>query len=151
MTGTKICYENPLLCSFSLQLIFLFRTVVLRKLFDIRFSYKHCNFSRRCLLVKMTSKTVIRPINSYWLCSYRYSTAISHWRQPRADRLWTRRGKRRHYHSWRLQNTSTNKRLGYKGIFWHRWKAYGGMPQHYVWKVIRVLPLGVGCLFYFYP
>ena len=25
-----------------------FRTAVLRKLFDIRFSYKHCNFSRVC-------------------------------------------------------------------------------------------------------
>ena len=30
---------------------------VLRKLFDIRFSYKHCNFSHVCLLVKMASKT----------------------------------------------------------------------------------------------
>ena len=27
-----------------------FKTVVLRKLFDITFSYKHCNFSRVCLL-----------------------------------------------------------------------------------------------------
>ena len=35
---------------------------VLRKLFDIRFSYKHCNFSRGCLLVKMASKTVTRSI-----------------------------------------------------------------------------------------
>ena len=35
-----------------------FRTAVLRKFLDIRFSYKHCNFSRGCLLVK----TVIRPI-----------------------------------------------------------------------------------------
>ena len=34
-----------------------FRTAVLRKLFDNRFSYKHCNFSRVCLLVKMGSKT----------------------------------------------------------------------------------------------
>ena len=39
-----------------------FRTAVLRKLFDIRFSYKHCNFSRVCLLVKMASKTVTRSI-----------------------------------------------------------------------------------------
>jgi len=31
------------------------------KLFDIRVSYKHCNFARGCLLVKMASKTVIRP------------------------------------------------------------------------------------------
>ena len=35
---------------------------MLQKLFDIRFSYKHCNFSHGCLLVKMASKTVIRPI-----------------------------------------------------------------------------------------
>ena len=28
---------------------YVFRTAVLRKLFDIRFSYKHCNFSRVCL------------------------------------------------------------------------------------------------------
>ena len=41
---------------------YFFRTAVLRKLFDIRFSYKHCNFSRVCLLVKMTSKTVTRSI-----------------------------------------------------------------------------------------
>ena len=39
-----------------------FRTTVLRKLFDIRFSYKHCNFSDVCLLVKMASKTVTRSI-----------------------------------------------------------------------------------------
>ena len=32
------------------------------KLFDIRFSYKHSNFSRVCLLVKMASKTVTRSI-----------------------------------------------------------------------------------------
>ena len=31
------------------------------KLFDIRFSYKYCYFSRGCPLVKMASKTVIRP------------------------------------------------------------------------------------------
>ena len=52
--------------SFALQLQFtiyiLFRTTVLRKLFDIRFSYKHSNFSRVCLLVKMDSKTVTRSI-----------------------------------------------------------------------------------------
>ena len=36
------------------------RTAILWKLFNIRFSYKHCNFSRVCLLVKMASKTVIR-------------------------------------------------------------------------------------------
>ena len=36
------------------------RKAFLRKLFDIRFSYKHCNFLRAvCLLVKKASKTVI--------------------------------------------------------------------------------------------
>ena len=39
---------------------FFLRTAVLRKLLDIRFSYKHCNFSRVCLIVKMASKTVTR-------------------------------------------------------------------------------------------
>ena len=39
---------------------YFFRTAVLRKLFDLRFSYKHCNFSRVCLLVMMVSKTVTR-------------------------------------------------------------------------------------------
>ena len=43
---------------------YFFRTAVLRKLFDIRFSYKHCNFSRICLLVKMASKTVTRSMLS---------------------------------------------------------------------------------------
>ena len=32
------------------------------KLFDIRFSYNHCNFSCVCLLVKMASKAVTRSI-----------------------------------------------------------------------------------------
>ena len=52
--------------SFALQLQFtidiFLRTAVLRKLFDIRFSYKHCNFPRVCLLVEMVSKTVTRSI-----------------------------------------------------------------------------------------
>ena len=34
--------------------------------FDIRFSYKQCNFSRGCLLVKMASKTVTRSIPVRW-------------------------------------------------------------------------------------
>ena len=33
-----------------------------RTIRHIRFSYKHCNFSRVCLLVKMVSKTVTRSI-----------------------------------------------------------------------------------------
>ena len=41
---------------------FFFRTAVLRKLFDIRFSCKHCNFSSVSVLVKMASKTVTRSI-----------------------------------------------------------------------------------------
>ena len=49
--------DNPLLCSFSTIDVF-FRTAVLWKLFDIRFSYKHCNFSHVCLLIKMVWKTV---------------------------------------------------------------------------------------------
>ena len=36
--------------------------VLLRKLFYIRFSYKHCNFSHVCLLVKMASKAVTMSI-----------------------------------------------------------------------------------------
>ena len=36
------------------------QATVLRKLFGVRFSCKHCNFSRVCLLVKMVSKTVTR-------------------------------------------------------------------------------------------
>ena len=44
------------------KILIFFRTAVLRKLFDIRFSCKHCNFSRVCLLVNMASKTVTRPI-----------------------------------------------------------------------------------------
>ena len=43
---------------------FFFRTAVLRKSFGIRFSYKDCNFSRVCLIVKMASKTVTRPIKA---------------------------------------------------------------------------------------
>ena len=39
-----------------------FRTAVLRKLFNIRFSYKHCNFSPICLLIKMALKPVTRSI-----------------------------------------------------------------------------------------
>ena len=41
----------PLLCSFSLQVIFFSEQPFLWKLFDIRFSYRHCTFSRVCLLV----------------------------------------------------------------------------------------------------
>ena len=50
----------------------MFRTVLLRKLFDIRFSYKHCNFSHVCLLVKMASKTVTRSILLFFRISFVY-------------------------------------------------------------------------------
>ena len=43
---------------------YFFRTAVIRKLFDISFSYIHCNFSRVCLLVKMVTKTVTRSITN---------------------------------------------------------------------------------------
>ena len=46
------------------NLYFFFQADVLRRLFDIGFSYKHCNFTPACLPVKMASKTVIRPIVS---------------------------------------------------------------------------------------
>ena len=46
----------------SVNNLYFFRKAVMRKLFDIRFSYKHGNFSRVCLLVKMASKTVTRSI-----------------------------------------------------------------------------------------
>ena len=52
---------------FALQLQFtidiFFTTAVLRKFFNIGFSYKHCNFLHICLLVKMASKTATRSIN----------------------------------------------------------------------------------------
>ena len=54
----------------------MFRTAVLRKLFDIRFSYKHSNFSQVCLLVKMASKTVTRSILAYSKETLHESTKI---------------------------------------------------------------------------
>ena len=52
--------------SFSLcqkfQIHEFFRSDVLWKLFDTGFPYKYCYFEPVCLLVKMASKTVIRPI-----------------------------------------------------------------------------------------
>jgi len=48
----------------------MFRTAVLRKLFDIRFSYKHCNFSHVCLLVKMALKTLTRSISIHQHIKY---------------------------------------------------------------------------------
>ena len=58
---------------------FFFRTAVLRKLLDIRFSYNHCNFSRVCLLVKMASKTVIFEVKQNYqaLFVFRPGTVMS--------------------------------------------------------------------------
>ena len=53
---TYLFYIKPLVY----KSVFFFITAVLRKLFEIRFSYNICNFSRICLLVKMASKTVTR-------------------------------------------------------------------------------------------
>ena len=63
--GTPSFFFSKILRSEALvynSYIFFFRTAVLRQLFDIRFSYKHCNFSRVYLLVKMASKTVTRSV-----------------------------------------------------------------------------------------
>ena len=64
--------------SFVLQLQFtshiFFRTAILRKSFDIRFSYKHCNFSHVCLLVKMASKT--RRDKVYYAVIFKESSTI---------------------------------------------------------------------------
>ena len=43
---------------------YFFRTAFLRKFFHLRFSYKHCNFSAVCLLVKMASKTMTRSLRA---------------------------------------------------------------------------------------
>ena len=62
--GTPPNFFRTILCFVALfyNWCFFFRTAVLRKLFDLRFSYKHRNFSRVCLLLKMASKTVTRSI-----------------------------------------------------------------------------------------
>ena len=44
-TYPKFC--SKILCFVALvYILYFFRKAVMRKLFDIRFSYKHCNFSR---------------------------------------------------------------------------------------------------------
>ena len=53
---TPEIFFSRILRSEALAVHIFFRTAVLRKLFDIRFSYKHCNFSRVCLLVKMAGR-----------------------------------------------------------------------------------------------
>ena len=69
-TGTPPKLFRTILCFVVLVYNYIFfRTEVLRKLFDIRFPFKHCNFSHVCLLVKMASKTVTRSILSGMCCS----------------------------------------------------------------------------------
>ena len=64
--GTPLNFCRTILCFAALVFWYFFseQLAVLRKLFDITFSYKHCNFSQVCLLVKMASKTVTRSIAS---------------------------------------------------------------------------------------
>ena len=62
-TGRPPKFFSTILCFVALVYnLHFFRTAVLRKLFDIRFSYKHFNFLHVCLLVKMAMKTVTRSI-----------------------------------------------------------------------------------------
>ena len=63
-------------------------TAVLRKLFEIRFSYKHCNFSRVCLLVKMASITVTRSI-FILISSIKKTREICLWVMEYTLRIWT--------------------------------------------------------------
>ena len=53
-------FVSRILCYVALVYNSHFFSTAVLTLFDIRFSYKHSNFSRRCLLVKMASKTVTR-------------------------------------------------------------------------------------------
>ena len=58
---------------------YFFKAAVLRKLFDIRFLYKHCHFSRVCLLVKIASKTVTRSIKRHvqnYTCSVEITSQV---------------------------------------------------------------------------
>ena len=66
-TGMPPIFFRTILCFVALvyNIDIFFRTAVLWNLFDIRFSYKHCNFLHVCLLVKMALKTLTRSIG--WL------------------------------------------------------------------------------------
>ena len=60
-TAPEICFKKKSpknLSSFSLQFIFFFRTAVLRKLFDIRFSHKDSNF--KIQISTLTSESSFR-------------------------------------------------------------------------------------------
>ena len=64
-TALKICQQNPLPCSFSLQFIFFSKRTFYE---DYSTSDSHTNTA--CLLVKMASKTVITPIDNGFLVNY---------------------------------------------------------------------------------
>ena len=71
-TGTPPKFLSAILCFVALVYNYIFfSTAVLRKLFHIRFSYKHCDFSQVCLLVKMASKTVRGSI-----CKINFSSLV---------------------------------------------------------------------------
>ena len=75
-TGMPPKFFRTILCIVALLYNwYFFRTAVLLKLSDIRFSYKHCNVSRVCLLVKMASKTVTRSMDHserFWIKLRKY-------------------------------------------------------------------------------
>ena len=61
MNRIKMTIFNTPYC-FVLFFFFFSEQAVLRKFLDIRFLFKHCNFSRCCLLFKMASKTLMRLV-----------------------------------------------------------------------------------------
>ena len=64
-TDTPPKFFSAILCFVALvyNWYFFFQNSRFMELFDSRFSYKHCNFSHVCLLVKMASKIMTRSIN----------------------------------------------------------------------------------------
>ena len=66
-TDTLPNFFSTILCFVALlKCIFFFRKAVLGKLFDIWFSYKHCNFSHVCLLVKDRDKIYTKTRRFFW-------------------------------------------------------------------------------------
>ena len=90
ITSTPPKFFRTILCFVALVYnLYFFRKAVMRKLFDIRFSCKHCNFSRICLLFKIASKTVTRSILPHTayimcLCFFAECYATKSLQQPRA-------------------------------------------------------------------
>ena len=69
-TSFKLGEYNLLLSILTLRFINCVKFNYAKTLFAIGFPYKHCNFWPLCVLVKMASKTVIRPIeNRIWVPS----------------------------------------------------------------------------------